>query len=185
MFSRMILGTCGVLDILLLGAAISGSTLAFSQEEQTQQSLVQGQQTVKEPDSKTGRYRESIIPGRPVKEDSRQNKFGFHRGCPSSNRKSRLRGWSHSGPGLHFPAQQARQSVPSFRDWSGRLNNRQRQPWHQCGRQLFMKENRFQVQGIFANGNVNYTLFGEVFCAINAIAVKRWLGAESFLSSTG
>ena len=31
------------------------------------------------------------------------------------------------------------------------------------GAQLFMKENRFQVQGIFADGNLNYTLFGEGF----------------------
>ena len=31
------------------------------------------------------------------------------------------------------------------------------------GTQLFMKENRYQVQGLFANGTLNYTLFGEGF----------------------
>jgi hypothetical protein len=28
-----------------------------------------------------------------------------------------------------------------------------------------MKENRCRIQGVFADGNLNYTLFGEFFCA--------------------
>ena len=46
------------------------------------------------------------------------------------------------------------------------------------GAQLFMKENRFQVQGIFADGNLNYTLFGEGF--LGGIA-----GVKLPLSQTG
>ena len=46
------------------------------------------------------------------------------------------------------------------------------------GAQLFMKENRFQVQGIFADGNLNYTLFGEGF--LGGVA-----GVKLPLSQTG
>ena len=31
------------------------------------------------------------------------------------------------------------------------------------GAQLFMKENRYQVQGVFANGNLDYNLYGPAF----------------------
>ena len=46
------------------------------------------------------------------------------------------------------------------------------------GTQLFMKENRYQIQGLFANGTLNYTLFGEGFFGADP-------GAKLPISQTG
>ena len=46
------------------------------------------------------------------------------------------------------------------------------------GTQLFMKENRYQIHGVFANGNLNYTLFGEGFFGADP-------GAKLPISQTG
>lgn len=181
MFSRMIFGARGVIDILLLSAAITGSTLAFSQEQQTPQSQVQAQQTTKESNSQATDKGDS--PQGSSQEDKTKKKhkekalLGSFVAAPLPIVSPALGAGVVPVLGYIFPlSKHDKVSPPSVIGAAGLITDNGSRGFG-VGAQLFMKENRFQVQGIFANGNLN-TLFGEGF--LGGIA-----GAKLPLSQTG